>query len=178
MNGLADAESVSSLFSPKPGENKSMWACPTCNESVDEQFVVCWNCGTDKDGVPDPTFEHAVERRESESSKREDVQPAAATSQESSLQGSSGTFSWGVAVPHFFLASFVLMKVLASAYQPVSSSSDDWLLLPFLVLLFPANILGLLGLFRLGFISMLAVPIATAFWGFVAGRMINAFKGT
>ena len=36
-----------------------MWTCPKCGEEVEETFEVCWNCGTSKEGVPDPTFERA-----------------------------------------------------------------------------------------------------------------------
>lgn len=32
------------------------WRCPACNELVDVDLDVCWNCGTDRDGVRDPTF--------------------------------------------------------------------------------------------------------------------------
>lgn len=33
-----------------------MWNCEQCSESVDHEFVVCWNCGTGRDGTPDPEF--------------------------------------------------------------------------------------------------------------------------
>lgn len=29
-----------------------MWTCPECNESIEDNFEVCWNCKTSKDGVP------------------------------------------------------------------------------------------------------------------------------
>lgn len=29
-----------------------MWKCSKCNESVDNEFDSCWNCGTNKDGSP------------------------------------------------------------------------------------------------------------------------------
>lgn len=33
------------------------WVCPSCSEQIEENFDVCWNCGTDRDGAPptDPT---------------------------------------------------------------------------------------------------------------------------
>ncbi len=33
-----------------------MWDCPKCHAKVDPSFEVCWQCGTSKDGVPDPSF--------------------------------------------------------------------------------------------------------------------------
>lgn len=33
-----------------------MWPCPKCNESIDDNFHVCWRCGTLRDGTEDPTF--------------------------------------------------------------------------------------------------------------------------
>jgi len=36
-----------------------MWQCPKCRESVEDSFVVCWSCGTSKDGVEDPSFRKA-----------------------------------------------------------------------------------------------------------------------
>ena len=32
------------------------WTCSQCGQSVPGGFEVCWNCGTSKDGVPDPDF--------------------------------------------------------------------------------------------------------------------------
>ena len=36
-----------------------MWTCPSCQSTVDEVFEACWNCGTSRDGVADPTFVRA-----------------------------------------------------------------------------------------------------------------------
>ncbi|MFZ1936469.1 MAG: hypothetical protein WCB27_19515 [Thermoguttaceae bacterium] len=33
-----------------------MWQCGNCGESVAENFEVCWNCGGDRGGTPDPNF--------------------------------------------------------------------------------------------------------------------------
>jgi len=38
-----------------------MWRCSKCGESVDDSFDVCWNCGTTKDGMPDPAFRQAAD---------------------------------------------------------------------------------------------------------------------
>ena len=29
-----------------------MWKCKKCDEQIEDDFVVCWNCGTGKDGSP------------------------------------------------------------------------------------------------------------------------------
>jgi hypothetical protein len=33
-----------------------MWTCPKCGSKVDPSFDVCWNCGTSREGVEDPSF--------------------------------------------------------------------------------------------------------------------------
>ena len=38
-----------------------MWACKKCRESVEDTFEVCWNCGTSKEGVEDPSFQPEVD---------------------------------------------------------------------------------------------------------------------
>jgi predicted nucleic-acid-binding Zn-ribbon protein len=34
-----------------------MWNCPRCREEVDDGFDFCWQCGTSREGVPDPNFQ-------------------------------------------------------------------------------------------------------------------------
>jgi predicted RNA-binding Zn-ribbon protein involved in translation (DUF1610 family) len=34
-----------------------MWQCVKCRESIEDSFDTCWNCGTSKDGVEDPSFQ-------------------------------------------------------------------------------------------------------------------------
>ena len=34
-----------------------MWNCCQCQEELDDSYDVCWNCGTAKDGTPDPEFQ-------------------------------------------------------------------------------------------------------------------------
>lgn len=36
-----------------------MWTCPKCATKVDDNFDVCWNCGTNADGAQDPDFVRA-----------------------------------------------------------------------------------------------------------------------
>jgi len=38
-----------------------MWECRKCHEQHEDSFEVCWNCGTSKEGVEDPTFVKAAE---------------------------------------------------------------------------------------------------------------------
>ena len=33
-----------------------MWACPKCAESLEDEFDICWQCGTDREGVEDEAF--------------------------------------------------------------------------------------------------------------------------
>ena len=40
-----------------------MWECKKCRESVEDSFEVCWNCGTSKAGVEDPSFRSEVDAR-------------------------------------------------------------------------------------------------------------------
>ena len=36
-----------------------MWDCPVCNETIDGNFDLCWNCGADRFGNEDRGFLHA-----------------------------------------------------------------------------------------------------------------------
>ena len=38
-----------------------MWECKKCRERVEDSFEVCWNCGTSRDGVEDPSFHSEAE---------------------------------------------------------------------------------------------------------------------
>ena len=51
-----------------------MWECKKCRERVEGSFDVCWNCGTSRDGVEDPSFQ-----REEEESPPEPKPQAKAT---------------------------------------------------------------------------------------------------
>ena len=33
-----------------------MWTCSKCGENVEDDFEVCWSCGSNKDGTPNPEF--------------------------------------------------------------------------------------------------------------------------
>ena len=36
-----------------------MWECSKCGETIDDPLDACWNCGTSKSRVEDPTFRPA-----------------------------------------------------------------------------------------------------------------------
>jgi len=38
-----------------------MWQCRKCYEQHEDSVEICWNCGTSKEGVEDPTFRKADE---------------------------------------------------------------------------------------------------------------------
>ena len=40
-----------------------MWQCPKCREEVEDNFEICWNCGSSPAGALDPSFKPAVERK-------------------------------------------------------------------------------------------------------------------
>jgi uncharacterized protein len=39
-----------------------MWTCTNCSEEHQAEMQVCWNCGTNIDGTPDPTFSQVDQR--------------------------------------------------------------------------------------------------------------------
>ena len=43
-----------------------MWKCAKCSEKVDDDFEVCWNCGTSSEGIEDPAFRRADQIRADE----------------------------------------------------------------------------------------------------------------
>jgi predicted nucleic-acid-binding Zn-ribbon protein len=34
-----------------------MWNCEECSEAIEDNFDACWNCGTARDGTPNPHFQ-------------------------------------------------------------------------------------------------------------------------
>lgn len=38
-----------------------MWNCPKCVERLDDDFDLCWQCGTDREGNEDAAFVSADE---------------------------------------------------------------------------------------------------------------------
>jgi hypothetical protein len=34
-----------------------MWKCPDCEELIEDNFDICWNCGTHMDGTRDGSFQ-------------------------------------------------------------------------------------------------------------------------
>ena len=36
--------------------SKTFWTCTNCNEEVESQFEVCWNCQRDRAGAVPPNF--------------------------------------------------------------------------------------------------------------------------
>lgn len=43
-----------------------MWQCIKCREKLEDDFEVCWNCGTSREGVEDPDFRKADDVRSEE----------------------------------------------------------------------------------------------------------------
>ena len=43
-----------------------MWKCVKCREQVDDEFEVCWNCGTSSEGIEDNEFKRAEDIRAEE----------------------------------------------------------------------------------------------------------------
>lgn len=33
-----------------------MWTCPKCTQKVDDEYEICWRCGTSVDGIENPSF--------------------------------------------------------------------------------------------------------------------------
>jgi hypothetical protein len=55
-----------------------VWVCSKCRQAVPDTLDVCWNCGTTRDGIPDPTFEKS-ELSERNSEPESAQTPASAT---------------------------------------------------------------------------------------------------
>ena len=41
-----------------PLKGQAMWECSSCSESIEDDFDVCWKCGTSQSGEKDPNFRH------------------------------------------------------------------------------------------------------------------------
>jgi hypothetical protein len=42
-------------------ENQAMWTCKKCGEQVEDDFEVCWSCGTTREGFEDAAFDPETE---------------------------------------------------------------------------------------------------------------------
>ena len=59
MNALPENAGVLTQMSPDLYLRPQMWKCVKCHEKVDNNFEVCWNCGTSREGIEDPEFRPA-----------------------------------------------------------------------------------------------------------------------
>ena len=50
-----------------------MWTCPKCQSQVEPSFEICWNCGTTREGVEDPTFVKADDAEPIEDSQYDPI---------------------------------------------------------------------------------------------------------
>lgn len=64
-----------------------------------------------------------------------------------------------------------MLYVLAAANAAVPSSGADWLVIPFLILMFPVALLGLLFGFTNDLVPLMLVPLNSIFWGVVAAYL-------
>ena len=48
---------ITPQFSPPDptGYTRAMWSCPKCGEKIEDNFEICWNCGTASDGAGSQT---------------------------------------------------------------------------------------------------------------------------
>ena len=54
-----------------------MWRCGKCGKSVDDDFSVCWNCGTSRTGVEDPVFRPVTDREVESAAVKRNAGPIA-----------------------------------------------------------------------------------------------------
>lgn len=54
-----DAENDQELYDDEPFGDP--WDCPGCEETVEANFDLCWNCGTDRDGTEDAEFQAVID---------------------------------------------------------------------------------------------------------------------
>jgi hypothetical protein len=57
-----------------------VWQCKKCREKIEDSFEVCWNCGTSKAGLEDPSFRRADEIGAAMMEAANVVEPVPATS--------------------------------------------------------------------------------------------------
>jgi hypothetical protein len=69
-----------------------IWTCPKCASPVTHEFAVCWNCGTTRDGVEDPSFAALVAKED-----KSDLREAPGTDHSSKAHGWHGRATSGSA---------------------------------------------------------------------------------
>jgi hypothetical protein len=85
-----------------------MWQCVKCREKVEDDFAVCWNCGTSRDGTEDPEFRSADDVP---SDGEADNVHSAALSNEASSQRLGCLTAW------------LVLVILANAFVPRGHTS-------------------------------------------------------
>ncbi len=95
-----------------------MWICSRCAEEVEDDFEVCWNCSTSKDGTPPETAAPAARVRDSGSSEQPILE----------LQSVQRLFwaiiATGLALPA--LAGLIVRETLRAQGKPVTSLEDGF----------------------------------------------------
>jgi len=73
IKALPETEESARAEDPDEAATSGDWTCATCSERLPEGFEVCWNCGTDRQGVVAPDFVRAVDSRDSSASPMDDA---------------------------------------------------------------------------------------------------------
>jgi hypothetical protein len=79
-----------------------MWQCTKCRETIEDSFDLCWNCGTSKDGVEDPSFRKAEDTEITPSAAAFEVRPSTVPGTaltEDAIQTGEGAARMAPAVP-------------------------------------------------------------------------------
>jgi len=123
------------------------WKCKNCNEEVDENFNICWNCCADSDGIIEEKSKKIFNeikkelRINKDEGKRIMVNPFHITSAGKSLKDIVTA-----------LIALIICQVIGGLIQLASNNSDT--------ILNTSIVIGLLSLLLLGFVLLRLYSVA------------------
>lgn len=106
-----------------------MWQCTKCRESVEDSFEVCWNCGTSRDGVEDPSFQKAEDTEVDSNAVVMEFNPTTASpvvSTEHTIQGGYGGPSANVSNTCHHCGSKKLIQGLPLRVSVTTAEGSGW----------------------------------------------------
>ena len=100
-----------------------MWICKNCKEEVEDNFDVCWNCGSDRDGAPTTEASKDVYQKNKEEVQR--------TVQQSGLRYPALRIISGI---FRIVAGVAGIAAIIIIFQLISNNSDSTYIIATLVI--------------------------------------------
>jgi hypothetical protein len=135
-----------------------MWRCVKCREKVGDDFDVCWNCGTGRDGTEDPEFRKADDVPPE---GKADELPGQGLSQDAPKQRLGCLTAWLVLMILANAFALVSVPLRFGSIKQLIPDAPDWMIWPtfFLPVLNIVFAIALLNWKKWGFFGVLGTSL-------------------